>query len=90
MISSCDRETVHPQSGYNSEKGWLLNTEEIRSYSFRNYTAHDFKALLEDAHVPFGTALYDTIKEVPMFEADLGVDVYCIHGTNQTTPYQFR
>jgi len=56
----------------------------------RNYTAADLHTLLSDALVPSGMAMRGRVEDVPLFDPDLGVDVFCVHGVNQSTPLQFR
>ncbi|KAL5258335.1 hypothetical protein ACHWQZ_G008986 [Mnemiopsis leidyi] len=56
----------------------------------RNYSAHDYKALFEDVDIPQGPEMYDFIKDLPQFDREIGVDVYCIHGKDQETPFQFQ
>jgi len=56
----------------------------------RNYTAHDYSDLMTDIGAPSGAELYNMVKDVPLFDDDLGVDVHCMHGINNTTPLQFQ
>ncbi|XP_063679907.1 phospholipase A2 group XV-like [Bolinopsis microptera] len=56
----------------------------------RNYTAHDYHDLLLESKVPKGDELYDLVKDLPLFVEDIGVDVHCIHGKDQSTPLHFR
>lgn len=70
---------------------WLPNIWTSKNPQIsRNYTAHDYPALLRDVGIENGAELYATVKDVPLFDPDIGVDVYCIHGSNNTTPFQFR
>lgn len=56
----------------------------------RNYTGEDYTALLEDSKIAKGKELYGLVKDLPLFHPDVGVDVYCIHGTDQQTPLTFK
>ena len=65
-------------------------THPLKPAISRNYTAHDFSDLMKDIGAPSGPQLLDMVKDIPLFDDDLGVDVHCMHGFNNTTPLQFQ
>ena len=34
--------------------------------------------------------MHDYASEAPLFDTNVGVDVYCVHGVGTQTPYQFK
>lgn len=56
----------------------------------RNFSAEQYHEMMRGQGNAKGVEVYDTITDTPLFHPDLGVDVYCIHGANNSTPFQFR
>ena len=45
---------------------------------------------MDESKIPKGNEMHNLVKDLPLFDEDIGVDVYCIHGKDIDTPLFFK